>query len=138
MQIDYKGYCLWADDIPSVEAPHYIVVTSSADPDGYVLIVALSSIKYKTDGTPKYYDSACEIHVGDILNDQGESLIKKPSYVRYEYAVAISQKKLFEKQITQRYKYRCKISDELLLKIQKGARMTKELQPRFKKFFDFF
>ena len=28
--MDYKGYCLWADDVPNPKAPHYIAYDTEA------------------------------------------------------------------------------------------------------------
>ena len=138
--MDYKGYCFWASDIPDPEAPHYIVITSSANPESYVLVVVISSIKYKDEeGTvPKYYDKACELNVGDIVDDKGRSLIIKPSFVRYEWSQEIKEETLMLKQFQSAYKYKCKISDELLKRIQEGAKKSEELEERFKKYFPYF
>ena len=136
--MDYKGYCLWADDVPNPEAPHYIVITSSENPDGLVLVVAISSIKYRADGSEKYYDKACVLNIGDIVDDSGRSIITKPSFIRYEYAIEMKSQDILSKQFTNQYKYKCKISEELLHRIQDGAKTSQELEPRFQRFFDFF
>ena len=103
----YKGYCLWADDIPTPEAPHYIVVVSEENPENQVLVVAISSIKY-VNGKEKYYDKACTINVGDILDEKGNSIIKKPSFIRYQYATELSTDILLTKQISRIYQYKTK------------------------------
>ena len=90
--MNYKGYCLWADDVPNPKAPHYIVITSSANPDDMVMVVAISSIKYKYDGSEKYYDKSCVLSVGDIVDDKGNSILTKPSFIRYEYAIDMKTK----------------------------------------------
>lgn len=51
--MDYRGYCLWAPDIPSVDAPHFVVVSSSKNPQQQYLVVAISSIKYNDMGKAK-------------------------------------------------------------------------------------
>ena len=136
--MDYKGYCLWADDIPNSFSPHYIVITSSENPEGMVLVVAISSIKYKKDGSEKYYDKSCILTVTDIIDENGKSILTKPSFIRYEYAQEIKSNQLLTKQFANQYKYKCKISDELLKRIQDGAKQSQELQPRFFKYFDLF
>lgn len=138
MLVNYKGYCLWADDVPDPLAPHYIVITSDLNPAGLVLVCAISSVKYKLDGTAKYHDTACLIHPGDILDEQGRSVITKPSFVRYQYACEMESNELLLKQLAGKYKYKCKISDELLKRIQDGAKISVELEPRFRKYFDYF
>ena len=136
--MDYKGYCLWADDVPSPEHPHYIVVTSSENEEGMCLLVAISSIKYGRDGSPKYYDKACVIDVGDIVDSNGKDIIVKPSFIRYQYAQEKSIKSLMSYQFQNRYKYKCKISDQLLKRIQNGVLVSEEIEPRFKKYSDYF
>ena len=136
--MEYKGYCLWADDVPNPQAPHYIVITSAANDDDMVMVVAISSIKYKSDGTAKYYDKACVLSVEDIIDSRGRQILTKPSFIRYEYALDMRTKDILSKQFADRYKYKCKISDELLQRIQNGAKISQELEPRFKKYFDFF
>ncbi len=138
MRVNYKGYCLWADDIPDPLAPHYIVVTSDSNPEGLMLVCVISSIKYKPDGTPKYHDTACLIHPGEITDESGRSIITKPSFVRYQYACEMESNDILLKQLSGKYKYKCKISDALLKRIQDGAKISLELEPRFKKYFDYF
>lgn len=136
--MNYKGYCLWASDVPNPSAPHYIVIISDKDPENKYLVVAVSSIKYKEDATPKYYDPACVLSVDDIVNENGQKVLSKASFVRYEYSVALNANDLFMKQIFSVYQYKCKISDQLLQKIQYGATVSRELPARFKRFFEYF
>ena len=110
----------------------------SANPDDMVMVVAISSIKYKTDGTEKYHDKACLLSVGDIVDDKGRTVITKPSFVRYEYTVDMKTKDILSKQFDDKYRYKCKISEELLKRIQDGAKISEDLEPRFQKYFDFF
>lgn len=136
--MDYKGYCLWADDVPNPSAPHYVVITSSENPEGRVLVVAISSIKYNDKGIEKYYDKSCVLSVKDIVDEKGNYVLTKPSFVRYEYATDKLAASLLEGQFAGKYQYKCKISDELLLRIQEGAKISPELEPRFKRFFEYF
>lgn len=136
--MNYKGYCLWASDVPNANAPHYIVIVSDKDPENKHLVVAISSIKYKPDGTPKYYDSACVLSEDDIIDENGQKALNKPSFLRYEYSTALDASDLFMKQVFSVYQYKCKISDELLRKIQYGATISRELPARFRKFFEYF
>lgn len=138
--MEYKGYCFWADDVPDPDAPHYIVIASSANPEGCVFVVVVSSIKYKDENKtiPKYYDKACELNVGDIKDDSGNNLIIKPSFIRYEYSVEMKEEVLRLKQFKSNYKYKCKISDELLKRIQDGAKKSDNLEERFQKYFPYF
>ena len=136
--MNYKCYCLWASDIPDASAPHYIVIISDKDPKAQHLVVAVSSIKYKPDGSPKYYDTSCELSVDDIVDENGHRVLNKPSFIRYEYSAALRADELFMKQVFSIYKYKCRISDELLKRIQDGARISKELPVRYRHFFAYF
>lgn len=133
-----KGYCLWASDVPNPEAPHFIVIISSENEDRKVLVVAISSIKFKSDGTTKYYDKACVLSPEDITDEKGKQILSVPSYVRYEYAMEIASEDIMDKQLNRLYRYKCKVSEELLLKIQEGAKISLELEDRFKKYFSLF
>jgi len=136
--MNYKGYCLWASDIPNANAPHYIVIVSDTNLKQECLVVAISSIKYRADGTPKYYDKSCELSVDDIVDDNGNNVLTKPSFMRYEYSTAISSSELFMKQVFAKYTYKCKITNQLLQRIQKGAMISKDLPEVFHEFFEYF
>ena len=47
-------------------------------------------------------------------------------------------KDILSKQFDDKYRYKCKISEELLKRIQDGAKISEDLEPRFQKYFDFF
>ena len=47
-------------------------------------------------------------------------------------------KDILSKQFSDKYRYKCKISDDLLKRIQNGAKTSQELELRFQKYFDFF
>ena len=131
--MNVKGSCLLAFDIPTQNSKHYIVIASDEMPDGKVLILPISSIKPN-----KYHDSSCEFDVDEIKNEIGQNLLSKPSYIRYNEAREISSSIILNKQIQKIYKYKCKISDEVLLKIQNGAKHSDEFADYFKKYFDYF
>lgn len=98
-------------------APHYIVIVSDVNPKREYLVIAISSIKYKSDGTPKYYDTSCELGINDIKDDAGNNVLTKPSFMRYEYSTAINSSDLLMKQVFAKYTYKCKIADQLLKRI---------------------
>lgn len=128
-----KGCCYWTDDIPSEEAPHYIIISSDTLSDGLVLVVAISSIKYNERGEKKFYDTACELSVDDIKTESGECVLTKASFVRYQYALELYEKDIIERTFSGRYQFKCRISDDLLKRIQDGAIKSRELSPRYKK-----
>lgn len=136
--MDYRGYCLWAPDIPSVDAPHFVVVSSSKNPQQQYLVVAISSIKYNDMGKAKYYDDACVLSEDDIKDAEGNNILSKPSFIRYQYALAMDVDELLKKQVIGGYKLKCKINDDVLKRIQEGAKISRELSPRLRAFFDYF
>lgn len=131
--MNVKGYCLLAFDIPEPNNKHYIVIASDEMPDGKVLILPISSIK-----KDKYHDSSCEFEVDEIKNEEGKNLLSKPSYIRYNEAREVSSAIILSKQIQHIYKYKCKISNDILHKIQEGAKQSDEFAEYFKKYFDYF
>ena len=136
--MDYRGYCLWAPDSPSVDAPHFVVVSSSKNPQQQYLVVAISSIKYNDMGKAKYYDDACVLLEDDIKDEKGNNILSKPSFIRYQYALAMDVDELLKKQVIGGYKLKCKINDDVLRRIQEGAKISRELSPRLRAFFDYF
>ena len=136
--MDYKGYCLWASDVPAIGVPHYVIVSSGRDDDDNYLIVAISSIKYKPDWTPRYFDESCVINVDDLKDENGNNILNKPSFARYQYSCVKSGKELLQKQISRGYSCKCKVSEELLRRIQKGAMISKDLPDDYKRFFAYF
>lgn len=134
----YKGYCFWASNIPNPIAPHFIIITSDAMPDNFVMLVVVSSIKYRSDGTEKYYDKSCVLNVGDIIDNNGRNVITKPSFIRYCYTTEINASEIIKNQFKSVYKYKCKISNSLLKRIQDGAKVSPELEEHFKKYFNYF
>lgn len=110
------------------------MIASDEMPDGKVLVLPISSIK-----PDKYHDKSCEFDVDEIKDmETGKNLLSKPSYVRYNAAVEVPSSVILNKQIRQIYKYKCKISDDVLVKIQEGAKISDEFVDYFKKYFDYF
>lgn len=139
-----KGVCFFAD-VPNAEVPHYIVIASDANGDDEVLLIPISSIKFQKGGrfsyngqACKYYDNACTFDAGDITADNGRSVIIKPSFARYEWAKAVKQSEVAARQLMRSFCYKCTVSDEILRRIQNGAKTSKELSPIFRKFFETF
>ena len=73
-----------------------------------------------------------------IVDENGKNIITKPSFVRYQYTTELNVDTLLMKQVSSIYKYKTKISDELLKRIQLGAQKSLELEPRWKKYFNLF
>ncbi|MDR1007063.1 MAG: hypothetical protein LBL65_00670 [Campylobacteraceae bacterium] len=131
--MDFSGSCFFAEDVPNSNFPHFIVIISKASPDNQALLVPISSIKPN-----KYYDNACVLNEKDIVADNEKNVLHKPSFIRYQWAQEIDIKSIIDKKFNGIYHYQCKVSKDVLLRIQKGAKKSKELVPYFKKYFDFF
>lgn len=117
----------------TINALHYIIISSDALPGGLVLVVVISSIKYNERSEKKFYDTACELSVDDVKTESGERVLTKASFVRYQYALELYEKDIIERTFSGRYQVKCRISDELLKRIQDGAIKSRELSPRYKK-----
>jgi hypothetical protein len=132
--MDFNGTCFLADDVPlNSTIPHFIVIFSKTLPNNKVLLVPISSIK-----PDKYYDKACVLNENDIIDENGKSILSKPSFVRYQWAQESDIRSIMDKKFNGMYRYQCKIANSVLLKIQDGAKKSKELKPYLKKYFDFF
>lgn len=131
--MDFNGICFLADDVPNSGYPHFIVIISKTSLENKVLLVPISSIKPN-----KYYDNACVLDENDIIADDEKSVLSKPSFIRYQWAQESDIKSIVDKKFSGMYRYKCKITNNILLKIQDGARKSKELAPYLKKYFIFF
>ncbi len=141
----FKGQCFFAGDVPNPQYPHFIVLVSDKDPRNRVLLIPLSSIKfsstakYKYKGKPcKYYDSACVFEENELTDANGNKILTKPSFARYEWAEEIFINDVWSKKLSGIYQYKSKLTSEQLHRIQEGAKKSKELKPYFQKFFDYF
>jgi hypothetical protein len=95
--------------------------------------------KYKYKDKPcKYYDNSCVFEESEIVDDKGKPLLSKPSFIRYEWATEILDVDIFKKRFEKIYTYKCKLTEVNLLKIQDGAKKSKEIKPIFKKYFSYF
>ena len=125
----FKRACFFGD-VPNPESKHIVVVVSDVI-DGKAVVVPLSSVKYKSDGTSKYYDKACVFEAGTFLDKDKNFSLNKKSFVRYEWAVEVDLNKIEKNG----FKFKCIIVSELFEEIIKGAKISAELEPRFLKFF---
>lgn len=83
-------------------------------------------------------DDACVLLEDDIKDEKGNNILSKPSFIRYQYALAMDVDELLKKQVIGGYKLKCKINDDVLRRIQEGAKISRELSPRLRAFFDYF
>jgi hypothetical protein len=135
------GCCFLAPDEPNEGYPHFIIVMLTINDKA--LIVPISSIKfgatygYKYDGKScKYYDDACTLDMSDIVDDNGKYILKKPSFVRYQWAKEVTASSILKKRLKSIYSFKCRISQALLTRIRDGAKRSKELKRGFKEYFE--
>ena len=65
---------------------HYFVISSRNDKS--YLLLSFSSVKYRIDGTERYYDNSCVFDLKDNIKDEsGNLIIRKKSYIRFDYFI---------------------------------------------------
>jgi hypothetical protein len=140
-----KGFCFFAEDCPKAGFPHVVVVISSENENGKSLLVPISSIKFLSTGqykykniSCKYYDEACVFDGNEIVDEKGRHVLNKPSFARYQWAQEVGSREIIFKQLSKIYRYRCKVTDVVMKKMQNGAKLSEELIPIFDKYFDLF
>src|SRR6056297_2327314 len=106
---------------------HLKIVISDPDAEDMVLVVSVSSI-------PQRYrhDDSCELFVGD------HPWIKHPSFIAYNHCAELDRTKILSEHFSGEIILKEDISEELLLRIQEGAKRTKFLAQKYKKYFQFF
>jgi len=105
---------------------HLRIVITDASSDGEYLTVPIDTLKYP------YQDKSCILHVGD------HSFIKHESFVNYRFAQVISYPQLFNGLRKGVFVKKEDISDEVLKRIQDGARQTKNMRTELKDWFELF
>lgn len=131
-----KGSCFFANE-ESQFAEHIMIVLSEPC-GGCRLAVPISSIKYKEDGHPRYYDQSCVFDVDDIKSPDGRNVLSKKSFASYKHAKEIVDSQVMIDQIRKIYSYRCNVTPQILERIQAGAKKSDDLEERFEKYFNFF
>lgn len=102
------------------------------------LVIAVSKNKNKcliVSITSNNYDKSCELNTEDIIDNNGNQVLKHTSYISYTHAQEFEPYKTYE-EFRKIFSYRCNITDELLQQIKNGALKSKYLQKRFKKYFE--
>ncbi|MDR0820186.1 MAG: SocA family protein [Endomicrobium sp.] len=102
-------------------------IISSPDVDGNVLAVNMTTLR-----NPEKADSSCVLDAGDRPE------IKHKSFVFYRQAVEAAAEKIMIRILSQCYKDAEKLTDKILRKIQEGAKKSKFLPEKLKKYFEYF
>ena len=113
------GECYYCNNVE-----HIVVI--SAKRENKILVLSITSGKF---------DKSCKINQNDIIDNNGKQILEHDSYICYKYAFEFENYKTYEK-FRKQYEYRCNISPELLNKIKEGAKKSKYLPHKFKKYFE--
>ena len=120
-----KKTTFWRKD--SSPKPHLNFVISDPDVDGEMLIVNMTSV-HDTGRE----DLSCELYPGD------HHCITLKSYIRYKDPLVLNSFELVKAKFSGLYEFENEISDDVLMRIQEGARKSLALPEKFKSFFDYF
>ena len=121
-----KGTTFWRKDEDS-DYTHLRFIISNPDVDNKVLVVGMSRFKNN-----KREDTSCLLHSGE------HECIKVESKIRYDKALEIVYSSLLQEKFKGIIELKASISSVLLARIQSGAKTTKALAPKFKKYFQYF
>ena len=121
-----KGTTFWRKDEDS-DYRHLRFIISDPDVDNKVLVVGMT--KFKNN---KREDTSCLLHPGEHKS------IKFQSRIRYDKAYEIEYSILLQEKFEGNIELKDNISSGLLAIIQSGAKITKSLPPKFKKYFQYF
>ena len=105
---------------------HLNIVITEANSENEYLVVPVDTLRFD------FQDRSCILHAGD------HSFIKHDSFVNYKYARVISYVQLFNGLNKGLFIRKEDISEEVLIRIQNGARKTKNLKTELKVWFDLF
>ena len=105
---------------------HLCIVITDANSENEYLVVPVDTLKFD------FQDKSCVLHVGD------HSFIKQESFVNYRFAKVISFTQLYNGLQHGFFIRKEDVSDEVLARIQKGARETKNLKTEIKDWFELF
>jgi hypothetical protein len=80
----------------------------------------------------KWFDSSCVLNVGD------HPKISHASYINYHESEELNANKILDERLKHLLNLEADISDAIVQKIQDGAKKTKHLPNKFKKYFAYF
>ena len=105
------------------EKEHFVVVSSKNK--NRFLIISITSLDY---------DKSCKLKTTDIIDNNGKQILKHTSYIAYKFAYEFEDFKTFER-FREIYNFKCVVSDSILKKIYNGAKKSRYLKNKFKKYF---
>lgn len=107
---------------------HLRFIISDPDEDDMVMVVNMTT--YRNTGRE---DTSCLLDVNDYPYK-----IKEKSYIKYSKSEELNYKKLIQDNFNKQINFEKEILDNLLIKIQQGAKKSKYLPEKYKKYFNFF
>ena len=113
--------------IAQIEGGHLHIIISDPDIDKNVMVVNVTT--WHETGRE---DESCILNCGD------HPFIQHKSYITYHYAREINCVKLLAEKFRQTIVFKEDINPSLLKRIQNGAKTSKRLPVKFKKYFDKF
>ena len=108
------------------EKRHLNIVITDANSENEYLIVPVDTLRFDLQ------DKSCVLYPGD------HSFIRHKSFVNYRFAKVISYSQLYNGLNRGLFIRKEDISEEVLKRIQEGARKTKYLRTELKVWFDLF
>lgn len=121
-----KGKTFLDEPLPKIFTRHLRIIISNPNEDNEFLTVPVDT--FKSD----FQDKSCIIEQGE------HQFITHKSFVNYKYAKVISFAKIFNGLQQGIFIKKEDVSAELLLKIQNGAKKSRNLSNEFKIWFDLF
>lgn len=123
----FKGMSFWRKDPYSGKEHLYFVISDVCEIDGNVLAVNMTTF-YKLDGS----DLSCVLDVGE------HPAIKRKSYIAYSRATVFKGVKIIQSIFNKEMRKDIFIGQELLRKIQLGAKKSDLLSDELKQYFKYF
>jgi hypothetical protein len=121
-----KGTVFWRKDDSGTNY-HLRFVISDPDAENKVMIVHMTTI-YETGRE----DLSCVLVPGD------HHCVKHRSYIRYDNPLVLDRVKILREKFNGTIQMVEDVTEEILLKIQEGARNNDALPEKFKPFIDYF
>lgn len=112
--------------LPTNNTRHLRIVISDVNQNGEYLTVSVDSY------VNKFQDSSCIIEIGEL------PFITHKSFVNYKYAKVVSFQQIYNGIRKGVFLQRKDISEQLLKKIQDGAKTTRHLPNEYKAWFELF
>lgn len=122
--MNWMGFAFWCCD---ESGEHLYFVISKPDVDNNILVVNMTT--YEDNGRA---DCSCVLDVGD------HPRINRKSYIIYKRAIDVNITSIMTNIALKYAKIAENLTSETLIKIQEGAKNSKFLPNKFKKYFQYF